>query len=59
MDTGLPANIGAAIHVIADPAGQPERHRLGGLPQARPVRGGDLQHDLRHPVARILRLRQG
>ena len=35
---GRPADVGAAVHVVADPAGEPERHRLEAAPALGPAR---------------------
>ena len=48
-----PADIGAAVHVVADPAREPPRHRLHALPLTRPVVCGDLEDDPGYRVARL------
>ena len=46
------ANIGAAVHVIADPGCQPPWEGFEGLPTIRPVLCSNIQQNADHRVAR-------
>ncbi len=54
-DRGVPANIGAPVHVISDPAGKAERQRAQGAPLIGPVLARFIEQAGDNRIARILR----
>ena len=55
-DRSVPFDVGAPVHVVANPAGEAERHRLQFVPAVRPFFAGARKEGGNNPVAGILRM---
>ena len=50
-DARRPADVGAAVHIVADPSGEPPRHGPELLPAIGPMARRDVQQDAIHCIA--------